>query len=361
MELKTPLYDIHVEEGGKIVPFAGYLLPVQYGTGIIAEHEAVRTQVGLFDVSHMGEVLFTGPSALATINHLFTNDYTDMPIGRVRYGVMCNERGGCIDDLIVYKFGEEEYFVVVNASNREKDVAHMAANLLPGTSFEDLSDNVAELALQGPRSKDVMAKLCDVEQLPQGYYRAVRDIDVAGITCMVSRTGYTGEFGYELYCAPSDAEALWRALRKAGEEFGLIPCGLGARDTLRLEASMPLYGHEMDEDTSPLVAGLNLGVRMGKEEFIGREAILAAGEPTQIRVGLVAKGRGIMREHMDVYAGDKLVGHTTSGTFAPHLKKAIAMARVDVAYADVDTELEVEVRGRRIAATVVPMPFYKRA
>ncbi len=361
MELKTPLYDIHVEEGGKIVPFAGYLLPVQYGTGIIAEHEAVRTQVGLFDVSHMGEVLFTGPSALATINHLFTNDYTDMPIGRVRYGVMCNERGGCIDDLIVYKFGEEEYFVVVNASNREKDVAHMAANLLPGTTFEDLSDNVAELALQGPRSKDVMAKLCDVEQLPQGYYRAVRDIDVAGITCMVSRTGYTGEFGYELYCAPSDAEALWRALRKAGEEFGLIPCGLGARDTLRLEASMPLYGHEMDEDTSPLVAGLNLGVRMGKEEFIGREAILAAGEPTQIRVGLVAKGRGIMREHMDVYAGDKLVGHTTSGTFAPHLKKAIAMARVDVAYADVDTELEVEVRGRRIAATVVPMPFYKRA
>lgn len=361
MELKTPLYDIHVEEGGKIVPFAGYLLPVQYGTGIIAEHEAVRTQVGLFDVSHMGEVLFMGPSALATINHLFTNDYTDMPVGRVRYGVMCNERGGCIDDLIVYKFGEEEYFVVVNASNREKDVAHMAANLLPGTTFEDLSDNVAELALQGPRSKDVMAKLCDVEQLPKGYYRAVRDIDVAGITCMVSRTGYTGEFGYELYCAPSDAEALWRALRKAGEEFGLIPCGLGARDTLRLEASMPLYGHEMDEDTSPLVAGLNLGVRMGKEEFIGREAILAAGEPTQIRVGLVAKGRGIMREHMDVYAGDKLVGHTTSGTFAPHLKKAIAMARVDVAYADVDTELEVEVRGRRIAATVVPMPFYKRA
>ncbi|MBR2682989.1 MAG: glycine cleavage system aminomethyltransferase GcvT [Atopobiaceae bacterium] len=361
MELKTPLYDIHVEEGGKIVPFAGYLLPVQYGTGIIAEHEAVRTQVGLFDVSHMGEVLFTGPSALATINHLFTNDYSDMPIGRVRYGVMCNERGGCIDDLIVYKFGEEEYFVVVNASNREKDVAHMAANLLPGTKFEDLSDNVAELALQGPRSKDVMAKLCDVEQLPKGYYRAVRTIDVAGIACMVSRTGYTGEFGYELYCAPSDAEALWRALRDAGEEYGLIPCGLGARDTLRLEASMPLYGHEMDEDTSPLVAGLNLGVRMGKDEFIGREAILAAGEPTQVRVGLVAKGRGIMREHMDVYAGDKLIGHTTSGTFAPHLKKAIAMARVDVAYAEVDTELEVEVRGRRIAATVVPMPFYKRA
>ena len=361
MERKTPLYDVHVEEGGKIVPFAGYLLPVQYATGIIAEHEAVRTKVGLFDVSHMGEVLFTGPGALATINHLFTNDYTDMPIGRVRYGVMCNERGGCIDDLIVYKFGEEEYFVVVNASNREKDVAHMEANLLPDTTFEDLSDGIAELALQGPRSKEVLAKLCDTEQLPQRYYTAVRHVDIAGIDCMVSRTGYTGEFGYELYCTPAEAPALWHALREAGEEFGLIPCGLGARDTLRLEASMPLYGHEMDEDTTPLEAGLQLGVRMGKDEFIGRDAILAAGEPARVRVGLKAKGRGILREHMDVYAGEKLVGQTTSGTFAPHLKCAIAMARIDVAQAEVGTELEVEVRGRRVAATVVPMPFYKHA
>ena len=361
MERKTPLYDIHVEEGGKIVPFAGYLLPVQYATGIKAEHEAVRTAVGLFDVSHMGEVVFRGPGALATINHLFTNDYTNMPLGKVRYGVMCNERGGCIDDLIVYKFGDEEYFVVVNASSREKDVAHMEANLLPDTQFEDLSDGIAELALQGPRAKDVLVKLCDSEQLPQRYYTTVRHVEVAGIDCMVSRTGYTGEFGYELYCAPGDAVALWRALREAGEEFGLVPCGLGARDTLRLEASMPLYGHEMDEDTTPLVAGLQLGVRMEKSEFIGREAILAAGEPTQVRVGLKATGRGIMREHMDVYAGDQLVGHTTSGTFAPHLKCAIAMARVDLAAAAVGTPLEVDVRGRRVAAEVVPMPFYKHA
>lgn len=359
MERKTPLYETHVAEGGKIVPFAGYLLPVQYGTGIIAEHEAVRTQVGLFDVSHMGEVRFSGPGALSTINHLFTNDYSDMPVGKVRYGVMCNEHGGCIDDLIVYKFGDEEYFVVVNASNREKDVAHMAANLLPDTSFEDLSDDIAELALQGPRAKDVLAKLCDADQLPKRYYTAVRHIEVAGIDCMVSRTGYTGEFGYELYCAPSDAVALWQALREAGAEFGLIPCGLGARDTLRLEASMPLYGHEMDEDTTPLEAGLTLGVRMEKPEFIGRDAILAAGDPSRVRVGLVAKGRGIMREHMDVYAGETLVGHTTSGTFAPHLKRAIAMARIDVACTTPGTELEVEVRGRRIAAEVVPMPFYK--
>ena len=361
MEWKTPLYDVHVEEGGKVVPFAGYLLPVQYGTGIKAEHEAVRTKVGLFDVSHMGEVAFRGPGALATINHLFTNDYTDMPVGRVRYGVMCNDHGGCIDDLIVYKFGDEDYFVVVNASNREKDVAHMAANLLPDTRFEDLSDGIAELALQGPRAKDVMARLSDVDQLPQRYYTAVRHVEVAGIDCMVSRTGYTGEFGYELYCSPDDAVALWHALRQAGEEFGLIPCGLGARDTLRLEASMPLYGHEMDEDTTPLEAGLQLGVRMGKPEFIGREAILAAGEPTHVRAGLVVTGRGIVREHMDVYADGRLVGQTTSGTFAPHLKKAIAMARIEASSAVEGTPLTVDVRGRSVEAVVVPMPFYKHA
>ena len=359
MERKTPLYDVHVEEGGKIVPFAGYLLPIQYATGIIAEHEAVRTKVGLFDVSHMGEVTFTGPDALTCINHLFTNDYADMPVGRVRYGVMCNERGGCIDDLIVYKFGDEEYFVVVNASNREKDVAHMRANLVGDVAFEDISDNVAELALQGPRAKDVMAKLCDVDTLPAKYYTCVRHVEVAGIDCMVSRTGYTGEFGYELYCTPAEAPTLWHALRAAGEEFGLIPCGLGARDTLRLEASMPLYGHEMDEDTTPLEAGLNLGVRMEKAEFIGREGIIARGEPARIRVGLVATGRGILREHMDVYAGEELIGQTTSGTFAPHLKQAIAMARIDVAYTEPGTELEVEVRGRRVPVTVTPMPFYK--
>jgi aminomethyltransferase len=284
-----------------------------------------------------------------------------MPVGRVRYGVMCNDHGGCIDDLIVYKFGDEDYFVVVNASNREKDVAHMAANLLPDTSFEDLSDGIAELALQGPRAKDVMARLSDVDQLPQRYYTAVRHVEVAGIDCMVSRTGYTGEFGYELYCSPDDAVALWHALRQAGEEFGLIPCGLGARDTLRLEASMPLYGHEMDEDTTPLEAGLQLGVRMGKPEFIGREAILAAGEPTHVRAGLVVTGRGIVREHMDVYADGRLVGQTTSGTFAPHLKKAIAMARIEASSAVEGTPLTVDVRGRSVEAVVVPMPFYKHA
>ena len=359
MERKTPLYDIHVSEGGKIVPFAGYLLPVQYETGIIAEHEAVRTQVGLFDVSHMGEILFTGPGALASIEHLITNTYSDMPIGRVRYGVLCNEDGGCIDDLIVYRLGEEEWLVVVNASNREKDFAHMSANLLPDTVCEDISDTLAQVALQGPKALDVIAKVCDAEALPKRYYTCANHVEVAGIDALVSRTGYTGEAGFEIYVAAEEGPALWKALREAGAEEGLIPCGLGARDTLRLEASMPLYGHEMDETISPLEAGLGLGVDLEKDEFIGREALLA-GEPARERIGLEVTGRGIVREHQDVYVGGELVGHTTSGTFAPHLKRAIAMALVEAGKVATGDEVEVDVRGRRIAAKVVDMPFYKR-
>ena len=233
MEKKTPLYDVHVEEGGKIVPFAGYLLPVQYGTGVIKEHMAVREQCGLFDVSHMGEVLFTGPTALDTLNHLLTNDYNGMPVNKVRYSAMCNEKGGTIDDLVVYKFGEESYLAVVNAANREKDFAHMAKNVLPGTKAEDISDSVAQLALQGPKAPAIMKKLLPEDQIPKGYYTALPNIEIAGMNCMISRTGYTGELGYEIYTASENGPKLWKVLREAGEEFGLIPCGLGARDTLQ--------------------------------------------------------------------------------------------------------------------------------
>ena len=210
MELKTPLYDVHVEEGGKIVPFAGYLLPVQYAaSGVIKEHMAVRQECGLFDVSHMGEILFTGPTALATVNHLLTNDYSGMPVNKVRYGVMCNEQGGTIDDVIVYKFSEEAYLVVVNASNRHKDYEHMAKNVLEGTKCEDISDNVAQVALQGPKAPAIMKKLLPEDQIPKGYYTALPNIVINGVNTMISRTGYTGELGYEIYCAPEDAAKLW--------------------------------------------------------------------------------------------------------------------------------------------------------
>ncbi|MCQ2472373.1 MAG: glycine cleavage system aminomethyltransferase GcvT [Clostridia bacterium] len=361
MELKTPLYDIHVAEGGKIVPFAGYLLPVQYGAGVIKEHMAVREKCGMFDVSHMGEVMFTGETALATLNHLMTNDFSDMPIGKVRYSVMCNENGGCVDDLIVYKFDEQEYFVVVNAANKDKDYAHMMKNLLPGTKAEDISDTLAEIALQGPKAPEILAELTEEKNIPKGYYTVVKDAVIDGMDCIISRTGYTGELGYEIFTKNENAEKLWKLLRTAGEKYGLIPCGLGARDTLRLEAGMPLYGHEMSETISPLEASLNFGVKMNKEEFIGKEALIERGEPKIIRVGLEVTGRGIVREHQDVYADGKKIGTTTSGTHCPYIGKPVAMAIIEVDYQELGTEVEVEVRGRRIPCKVVPYVFYKRA
>ncbi len=358
MEKKTPLYDVHVEEGGKIVPFAGYLLPVQY-EGVIAEHKAVRTQAGLFDVSHMGEVLVTGPGALASLNHLMTNDFTNMKVGRVRYSVMCHEDGGSVDDLIVYKFGEESYFVVVNAANREKDFAHISSNLLADTQAQDISDSIAQLALQGPNATQILEKLTDPGTLPTGYYTAQAHVDIAGIDCMVSCTGYTGEGGYEIYTAAENGCKIWKMLREAGTEYGLVPCGLGARDTLRLEAAMPLYGHELADDISPVKAGLSFAIKLD-HDFIGRDALASEGEPEQPRVGLEVTGRGIIREHQTVYVGDKAIGQTTSGTMCPFLGKALAMAYIDRAYSEVGSEVEVDVRGRRVAAKVVPLPFYSR-
>jgi aminomethyltransferase len=359
MELKTPLYDAHVKLGGRIVPFAGYLLPVQY-EGVIAEHMAVRQKAGLFDVSHMGEITMKGKGALATLNHLLTNDFTNMPVGKVRYSVMCYEDGGVVDDLLVYKFGDEDYYIVVNASNRHKDFEHMKKNILADTQIEDISDRVAQVALQGPETYNIIRKLMKEEDIPMKYYTAKRDVDIAGINCLISYTGYTGEAGYEIYTANEDVEKLWDLLLETGKEYGLIPCGLGARDTLRLEASMPLYGHEMDETISPLETGLDFGVKMNKEEFIGKKGLEERGEPKICRVGLQIVDKGVLREHQDIYVGDEKIGHTSSGTFSPLFKTSIAMALIDRKYSDLDTIVEVDVRGRRLKAKVVAMPFYKR-
>lgn len=358
MEKKTPLYDVHVEEGGKIVPFAGYLLPVQY-EGLITEHNTVRTKCGLFDVSHMGQILFKGPGALASLNHLITNDYTNMEVGRVRYGVMCYEDGGAVDDLIVYKFGEESYFVVVNAANKDKDYKWMSEHLLADTTIEDISDSIAQVALQGPLAPQILAKLTDASKLPTKYYTAVAHVDIDGIDCMVSTTGYTGEGGYEIYTAAENGIAIWKKLREAGKEEGLIPCGLGARDTLRLEAAMPLYGHELSAEISPVEAGLNFGIKLD-HDFIGRDALAAMGDPARVRVGLEVVGRGILREEQDVYIGDEKIGFTTSGTKCPYIDKAIAMAYLPREKSEVGTEVEVDVRGRRVQAKVIPLPFYSR-
>lgn len=360
MDLKTPLYERHVALGGKMVPFAGYLLPVQY-TDVIAEHMAVRTHAGLFDVSHMGEVVISGPDALFNMNNLFTNDFTNMTDGRVRYSPMCNENGGVIDDLIVYRMAADKYFVVINAANRHKDVAWMKNHLQGDVVFNDFSDACAQIALQGPRSRKILAGVAKEEEIPAKYYTFREYMAVAGAECLVSQTGYTGEHGYEIYCKPGDAPGIWDALLAAGKEDGLIPCGLGARDTLRLEASMPLYGHEMDDTVSPLETGLDFSVKMQKKDFIGKRVLLEKGEPKIKRVGLKVTGRGIVREHCGVYIDDKKIGETTSGTYCPYLGGAYAMALVDQAYAAAGTIAAAEVRGRKIQVETVPLPFYKKS
>lgn len=340
------------------MPFAGYLLPIQYPTGVIREHNATRTGAGLFDVSHMGEIILTGKGALNSINYLMTNDFSDMLIGKARYSPMCNENGGIEDDLIVYRTGENEYLIVVNASNREKDAAIISSGINSETTFEDASERFAQLAVQGPDAERIVLQLARPKDIPSKFYTCVPQSEIAGIKCIISRTGYTGEDGFELYCAVKDAAKLWDELLKAGNG-DLIPCGLGARDTLRLEASMPLYGHEMNDSLTPFESGLGKYVRLDKPEFVGKRALASSTNPYRMRAGFKVTGKGIVREHEKVFAGEKEIGITTSGTFCPYLNGAYAMAIINTEYFNYQGLL-AEVRGRKIEIEQTDMPFYKR-
>lgn len=361
MDVKTPLYDAHLAAGGKMVSFAGYILPVQYkDSGVIKEHLAVRNQVGLFDVSHMGEVVYEGKDALANLQYLLTNDFSHLEIGRVRYTFMCNEHGGVIDDLLVYKCSEEKYLLVINAANRAKDIAWMKQHLFGEVEFSDQSDQFVQIALQGPNAKEIIEQLTVAEEIPQKYYSFTENANVGGVPCILSRTGYTGEFGYELYCPAELGIKLWTILVETGKEYGLIPCGLGARDTLRLEAGMPLYGHEMNEEISPFETDLGFAVKMNKADFIGKKALIDKGEPKITRIGLELTARGIVREGADVYFNEKKIGQTTSGTMCPFINKACAMALVEKGFVEIGSPIEVEVRGKRITAEVTALPFIKK-
>ncbi|MDR3312231.1 MAG: glycine cleavage system aminomethyltransferase GcvT [Spirochaetaceae bacterium] len=358
MEKKTPLYQWHQSHGGKIVPFAGYLLPVQYAAGVITEHQGVRTKAGLFDVSHMGELEISGQDALSNLQNLLSNDFTNMTVGRVRYTLMCNDSGGIVDDLVVCKMEETRYILVVNAANRDKDYAWVRSHLFGKAACRDISDSLAQIALQGPASPGILAGLS--RTIPEKYYTFIEKGTVGGINCIVSRTGYTGELGYELYCPAQDAEALWEKLLAAGKDAGLIPCGLGARDTLRLEAAMPLYGHEMTDEITPFEAALHFAVKMDKGDFIGKKALAGHEKPARTRVGLRVTGRGIARGGEDLFLASKGVGKTTSGTFCPFLQAPLAMALVNTDAGAEGTVIEVDIRGKRVEAEVVPLPFYKR-
>jgi aminomethyltransferase len=356
MAERTPLYDWHASHGARIVDFAGWDMPIQYTT-IIDEHQAVRTAAGLFDISHMGRLSFGGPDSLPLIQQVYTNNAATLKEGQVRYGLVCNEQGGIRDDVLVYRW-PYGYAMVVNASNRSKIVDWLSHH--KGSRNVDIRDQTREtcmVAVQGPLAMEIARGITSADADKLGYYYAT-PATYHGKPCVVSRTGYTGEDGVEIMVNASQAVELWEELvaRKAR------PCGLGARDTLRLEAAMPLYGHELNEDIDPLQAGLAWAVKFDKGDFIGRDALLQRKEDKSIRqrIGLELAGKRIAREGAAVLSEGREVGKVTSGTFAPTLTKSIAMAYVEPACTAVGTSLTVDIRGKTETARVVELPFYKR-
>jgi aminomethyltransferase len=357
MAHRTPLYDWHAGHGARLVDFAGWDMPIQYTT-IIEEHQAVRTAAGLFDISHMGRLSFGGPGALDLIQHVYTNNAATMKDFQARYGLVCNEQGGIRDDVLVYRW-PYGYTMVVNASNREKIVDWLARH--KGDRHTEVADrtfDTAMVAVQGPKAVAMCRDLTEADPSALAYYYAT-PTRYRGGQCVVSRTGYTGEDGLEYVVAKGQGVQLWEELVARGAR----PCGLGARDTLRLEAAMPLYGHELSEEIDPLQAGLGWAVKLDKGDFIGREALLRRRDDPSLRrrVGLELPGKRIAREGATVTAGGKEVGRVASGTFTPTLGKAIAMAYVDPAYTQPGTECAVAIRGKAEPARVVPLPFYRRA
>lgn len=358
---KTPLYEKHVERGGRIIDFGGWALPVQY-EGIVKEHRRVREAAGLFDVSHMGEVAVQGPDAKNYIQNLITNDIQNMEAGQTLYSPMCYPDGGTVDDLLVYKLAEDDYLLVVNAANTDKDFEWMYENLRGDVAIRNISDETAQIAIQGPLAEKILQKLTDFPLSEIKFYHFAKDVKVDGTLAIVSRTGYTGEDGFEIYCPAADAPALWDALLAAGEKEGLAPAGLGARDTLRFEVALPLYGHELTKDVSPLEAGLGFFVKLNKESFIGKEALARRKEEGVARrvAGFEMKEPGIPRAGYDVFSGDRKIGTVTSGGFAPSLDKNLGLALVETAYAVPEIGIEIEVRGKRLRAQVVKKPFYQK-
>ena len=365
MELKkTPIYDAHVEAGGRIVPFAGYLMPVSF-EGIVAEHQRVRTAVGLFDVSHMGEISIVGPGARAFTDRIVTNDVDRLERRQVCYTVACNDAGRVLDDLLVYKFSEERILLVVNAVNVEKIFKHVASLAPKGIEVRDLTAGIAQIAVQGPRSRELVARteLCGpvragLDDLK--YYRFV-SYERQGREIILSRTGYTGELGFEIYLPADQGLAAWRELMKAGADLGVGPIGLGARDTLRFESCLCLYGHELSEETSPLEAGLSWLVKLGKkDDFLGKRALAAEKKagPKRMLAGFEVGTRQIARQGYAVMHGGSNVGAVTSGSFAPTLQRSLALALVSSAAAG-GIGWAIDVRGKAAEAKRVAIPFYK--
>jgi len=359
---RPPLYEQHRALGARLVEFGGWEMPLQYSS-IVDEHRAVRTRAGLFDVSHMGEFKIEGPGALAFLQYLVPNDISRLAIYQALYTQLCLPNGGTIDDLLVYRLEDMHYMLVVNAANIDKDFAWVEGQ---AKHFNDVhvfnqSDATALLALQGPSAQSILQPLTEVDLNSIRYYHYAPGT-VAGVNCLISRTGYTGEDGFELYCAPVDVGNLWNELLKAGKDQGLVPAGLGARDTLRLEAAYCLYGHELDEQTNPLEANLGWTVKLQKDDFIGRDALLQVKEqgPKRKLIGVEIVGRGVPRGGYTIYENDQPIGALTSGGPGLTVNKNIGLGYVEASHAVIGHPVEIDIRGRRTAAQIVALPFYKR-
>lgn len=358
---RTPLYDVHVAAGARVIDFGGWEMPVQY-TGILEEHRAVRQAAGLFDLCHMGEFRVTGPQALDFVQMMTTNDAGVLEAGQVQYSMFCRPDGGIVDDILVYR-EKDGFFLVVNASNTAKDFKwleeHLARSTMAGrVKLANLSDDYALIAIQGPRAEKILQKLTPTDLSALGYYHFTEG-KVHNIPAIIARTGYTGEDGFEIYIAPSQAAALWHRFMEAGQPYGLLPIGLGARDTLRLEMKYTLYGNDIGEDTTPLEAGIGWAVKLDKGGFIGRDALLkqkAAGVKRKL-VGFKMTERGIPRSHYPIQADGRTIGHVTSGSMSPTLGENIGLGYVETGYAPVGTRIAVEIRGKGTGAQVVRTPF----
>ncbi len=359
---RTPLFEKHVAEGGKIIDFGGWELPVQY-QGIIEEHQNVRSKAGLFDVSHMGEIEISGTGALNFINKLITNDAEKLADNQVLYTPMCLPSGGIVDDLLVYRKDKENFLLVVNAANVAKDLQWVKDNAIgeEGVLIQDKSDETAQLALQGPLAEKILQKLTKLDLAKIPYYW-FKEGNIGNYKALISRTGYTGEDGFEIYLSPEDAPAVWEALMNGGRPLGLMPIGLGARDTLRFEARLPLYGNELAENITPLEAGLGIFVKLDKPDFIGKAVLVQQKETglTRKTIGFEMLERGIPRHHYPVMKGDQEIGFVTSGSFAPTLNKNIGLALIAVEEAQLDNEIDIIIRNKPVKAKIIKTPFYKR-
>jgi glycine cleavage system T protein (aminomethyltransferase) len=364
---KTKLFDVHKKLNAKIVEYAGFLMPVQYSS-IIAEHKAVRNSVGVFDVSHMGEVFIEGKNALDFVQYITTNDASKLFPGRVQYSAMCYTDGGIVDDLLVYKLDDKKFMLVINAANIDKDVSWMDENLTNqapnkfDVKINNLSDDYSLIAVQGPKSKEVIKKICNIE-LNLEYYHFT-NAKIAGVDMIISRTGYTGETGYELYFTGDEttAEKIWNAVFEAGEEFNIEPAGLAARDSLRLEMGFCLYGNDIDKSTNPLEAGLGWITKLNKNEFIGKDALLEikSGGLKRKLTPMIAEEKAFPRHGYQITSGGEKIGEVTSGTVSPILEKPIALGFVDSGHAIEGALVNILIRGKEIPVTIVKLPFINK-